>query len=98
MERLNFYDSISEEKVNVFTARVLNMLTPQVKKCRLDMIRLISNNLLPPVNTWPSTYRILFFKTPLGHEDFAKLFWFLLGECTLFFTFFQKTISIHGWL
>ena len=80
MEKVNFYDSITLEKVQAYAIKLCHMTSQEVSDERKDATKLICNDLLPPIATWPKKYRSLFFKRPLGDGDSATIFWFLLGR------------------
>ena len=58
------------------------MNTSQVFEWRRNMIRRIDGDLMPPIATWPSYIRHIFFQTvyPLGDRQMFKLFLFFMGN------------------
>ena len=80
MERVTIYDAITTEKINSYADKIQFMTKKQVSKARSDIFLLICDDLLPKTSLWPEKYRIMFFKKPLGDEDTATMFWFLLGK------------------
>lgn len=93
MERVNPHDAITYDRFREYVDRVRSMTSGYITTTRLDLSRMICNNLLLSISTWPREIRVLFFKRPLGVGDTARLFWFLLGMSKLISYAINVTIN-----
>ena len=81
MEHVNFYDFVDEERAKRFVTAVRSWSYKEISDARLQLVKMICGDILPPTKAWPESYVKLFFKKPLKDCEFAKLIWFLIGKC-----------------
>ena len=82
--KINFYDFVDEERAKRFVAAVRKWTYKEISDARVQLVKMICGDILPPTKVWPESYVILFFKKPLRDCEFAKMILFLIGKYYIF--------------